>query len=91
MPPARERNREQECEEHLHAGQRDAQLVQELDQLAIGALLRGLGLLGRNALITHPRARYTALAATERLASQLETEQRRVALLFAQEREEVEA
>jgi hypothetical protein len=31
----RERDREQEREEYLHAGQRDPELVQELDQLPI--------------------------------------------------------
>ena len=34
-----ERHREQEGEEHLHAGERHAQLVEELDQLAVDPLL----------------------------------------------------
>jgi hypothetical protein len=38
----RERDREQEREEHLHAGQRDAELVQELDQLSVESLLVAL-------------------------------------------------
>src|SRR5581483_1636934 len=36
---ARERQRQQEREQHLHAGKRDADLVEELDQLAVDALL----------------------------------------------------
>ena len=35
----RERDGEQEGEEHLHAGKRHAQLVEELDQLAVDPLL----------------------------------------------------
>ena len=35
----RERDGEQEREKHLHARQRDAQLVQQLDQLAVDPLL----------------------------------------------------
>jgi hypothetical protein len=35
-----ERDGEQEGEQHLNARQRDAQLVEELDQLAVVALLR---------------------------------------------------
>ncbi len=34
-----ERDGEQEGEEHLHAGERHAQLVEELDQLAVDPLL----------------------------------------------------
>ena len=36
--PLLEREDEQEREEHLYAGQRDADLVEELDQLAIDPL-----------------------------------------------------
>ena len=41
----RERDGEQEGEEHLHAGERDAQLVEELDQLAVDPLLIALSRL----------------------------------------------
>ncbi|HEY2937964.1 MAG TPA: hypothetical protein VGJ25_15275 [Gaiellaceae bacterium] len=36
---ARERDRQQECEQHLNARQRDTELVQELDQLAVDPFL----------------------------------------------------
>ena len=35
----RERDRQEKREQHLHAGQRHAELVQELDQLAVDPLL----------------------------------------------------
>jgi hypothetical protein len=38
-----EGNDEQEREQHLHAGQRDAQLVEELDQLPVVTFLLALG------------------------------------------------
>jgi hypothetical protein len=39
LEPVRERNREQECEEHLHPREHHPELVQELDQLAIELLV----------------------------------------------------
>ncbi len=50
--PVGERNREQEREEHLHPGQRDAQLVEQLDQLAVVTVL----------LVSRARAGSTAAA-----------------------------
>jgi len=44
--PAGERHGEQEREEHLHAGERHAELVEQLDQLAVEALLGILSFLG---------------------------------------------
>ena len=41
-PALRERHREEEREQHRDAREDDAQLVQQLDQLAVGALLRRL-------------------------------------------------
>ena len=42
LEPLGERHREQEREQHLHAGERDPQLVQELDQLTVNSFLLGL-------------------------------------------------
>src|SRR4029077_5799241 len=54
--PARcERDGEEEREQHGDGRQDDAQLVQELDPLAVGPLLRRLRLLWR-ALVVHERA-----------------------------------
>jgi hypothetical protein len=47
----RERNGEQEREQHLHARQRDAQLVEQLDQLAANTLAV---VLVRTATASHP-------------------------------------
>src|SRR5207253_1540927 len=41
-PSAGERDREQEREQHLYAGQGDPELVQQLDQLPVDAFLRVL-------------------------------------------------
>src|SRR3712207_4572387 len=48
--PLREREREEEREQHLHAGQRDPELVQELDQLAVEP--------ARLVLVRHRRGTY---------------------------------
>ena len=49
--PLRERDGEQEGEEHLDAGERDPQLVQELDQLAVDPFLACLLRHGRRSLV----------------------------------------
>jgi len=41
-PAAGERQRQQEREQHLDAGQRNAELVQQLDQLSVEALFSRL-------------------------------------------------
>ena len=55
LEPLRERNREQEGEQHLNTWQRDAQLVQQLDQLAVDPLLMRL--------LRHRRGEYGYAAA----------------------------
>ena len=61
----RERRDQQEPEQHLHAGQRHAQLVEQLDQLAVEVLLIRLGhggtLHGGEAL-DHPAVAVAAIA-----------------------------
>src|SRR5207247_6970676 len=57
--PLGERHGEEEREENLHTGKRDAELVEQLDQLAVTALLGILSFLGAAGSLCHrePRLR----------------------------------
>jgi len=54
-PAVRERDGEQEREQHLHAGEHDAELVEELDQLAVEIVLVALLGVGHAPTITRVR------------------------------------
>src|SRR5918994_1269327 len=51
IEPLGKGHREQEREQHLYARQRDAKLVEQLDQLTVGALARALPVTG--AFVVH--------------------------------------
>ena len=65
----RERDGEQEREEHLHAGKHDPQLLQELVEVAVEALLLGLGLgLGHDPATVPIRSRSQVMRMCTRTA-----------------------